>query len=158
MMKLISLIEKDFDVLLAFLFPTALAPMLVKLLTNERLAIMTTIITAATAGVMLQEGYAAIIQMEVALYILFGGIISLYLLGNDGRRSNILRTSLGVAASICCSSHFTYFMTQSSYDLSELAFYLIAAIASGILSGALTIGLMPFFESAFRIIIGYETY
>ena len=74
LMKLISLIEKDFDVLLAFLFPTALAPMLVKLLTNERLAIMTTIITAATAGVMLQEGYAAIIQMEVALYILFGGI------------------------------------------------------------------------------------
>ena len=55
-MKLIALIDKDFDVLLAFLFPTALAPMLVKLLTNERFAIMTTIITAATAGVMLQEG------------------------------------------------------------------------------------------------------
>ena len=84
-MKLIALIEKDFDVLLAFLFPTALAPMLVKLLTNERLAFMTTIITAATAGVMLQEGYAAIIQMEVALYILFGGITSLYLLGNSGQ-------------------------------------------------------------------------
>ena len=62
--------------------------MLIKLLTNERLAFMTTIITAATAGVMLQEGYAAIIQMEVALYILFGGIISLYLLGDNGRRSN----------------------------------------------------------------------
>ena len=43
---------------------------------------MTTIITAATAGVMLQEGYASIIQMEIALYILFGGITSLYLLGN----------------------------------------------------------------------------
>ena len=40
-------------------------------------------------------------------------------------------------------------MTQSAYDLSELVFYLIAAIASGILSGALTIGLMPFFETAF---------
>ena len=52
MMKLISLIEKDFDVLLAFLFPTALAPMLIKLLTNERLALMTTIITAATAGIL----------------------------------------------------------------------------------------------------------
>ena len=106
--------------LLAFLFPTALAPMLVKLLTNERLAIMTTIITAATAGVMLQEGYAAIIQMEVALYILFGGITSLYLLGNGGRRSNILRTSVGVAVSNMLFIAFYLLMTQSSYDLSEL--------------------------------------
>ena len=152
MMKLIALIDKDFDVLLAFLFPTALAPMLVKLLTNERLAIMMTIITAATAGVMLQEGFAAIIQMEVALYILFGGIVSLYLLGDRGRRSNILRTSAGVAASNMLFIAFYLLMTQSSYELSELAFYLIAAIASGILSGALTIGLMPFFESAFGLL------
>ncbi len=152
MMKLISLIEKDFDVLLAFLFPTALAPMLIKLLTNERLALMTTIITAATAGILLQEGYAAIIQMEVALYILFGGIVSLYLLGNNGRRSNILRTSLGVSVSNMMFIAFYLLMTQSSYDLTELVYYMIAAIVSGILSGALTIGLMPFFESAFRLL------
>ena len=114
---------------MAFLFPTALAPMLVKLLTNERLAFMMTIITAATAGVMLQEGYAAIIQMEMALYILFGGIISLYVLGNEGRRSSILRTSAGVAVSNMLFIAFYLLMTQSSYDLSELAFYLIAAIS-----------------------------
>ncbi len=152
LMKLIALIDKDFNVLLAFLFPTALAPMLVKLLTNERLAIMTTIITAATAGVMMQEGFAAIIQMEVALYILFGGVVSLYLLGNGGRRSSILRTSAGVATSNILFISFYLLMTQSAYDLSELGFYLIAAIASGILSGALTIGLMPFFESAFGLL------
>ena len=152
MMKLLSLIEKDFDVLLAFLFPTALAPMLIKLLTNERLALMTTIITAATAGILLQEGYAAIIQMEVALYILFGGIMSLYLLGDNGRRSNILRTSLGVSVSNMMFIAFYLLMTQSSYTLNELVYYMIAAVVSGILSGALTIGLMPFFESAFRLL------
>ena len=109
MMKLISLIEKDFDVLLAFLFPTALAPMLVKLLTNERLAIMTTIITAATAGVMLQEGYAAIIQMEVALYILFGGIISLYLLRQWQEDVQVFYGQVRVwLFPICCLSRFTY--------------------------------------------------
>jgi hypothetical protein len=151
-MKLLSIIEKDFDVLLAFLFPTALAPMLVKLLTNERLALMVTVITAATAGIMLQEGYASIIQMEVALYILFGGLVSLYLLGNSGRRSSILRTSLSVSVSNMLFIAFYLLMTQSSYDLQELAFYLIAAITSGILSGALTIGLMPFFESAFGLL------
>ncbi|MHA6259458.1 HD family phosphohydrolase [Sporosarcina sp. CAU 1771] len=152
LMKLVALIEGEFDVLLAFLFPTALAPMLVKLLTNERLAVMTTIITAATAGVMLQEGFASIIQMEVALYILFGGVTSLYLLGNVGRRSTILRTSAGVAVSNMLFIGFYLLMTQSTYSLSELLYYTIAAVTSGILSGALTIGLMPFFESVFGLL------
>lgn len=152
MMKLISLIDKEFDVQVAFLFPTALAPLLAKLLTNERLAFMLTIITASTAGIMLQEGFAAIMQMEVALYILFSGIISIYILGNNGRRSNILRTSLVVSASNILFIGFYLLMTQSSYELSELIFYLIAALASGIISGALTIGLMPFFESAFGLL------
>ncbi len=151
-MKLLSIIEKDFDVLLAFLFPTALAPLLVKILTNERLALMVTVITAATAGVMLQEGYASIIQMEVALYILFGGLVSLYLLGSNGRRSSILRTSLSVSISNILFLAFYLLMTQSSYNVSELVFYLIAATTSGILSGALTIGLLPFFESAFGLL------
>lgn len=151
-MKLITLIEQDFDLLIAFLFPTALASLLVRLLTNERLALMTTIITAATAGVMLQDGYAAVIQMEIALYILFGGMMSLYLLGNIGRRSTILRTSLGVSVSNMLFIAFYLLMTQSSYSLQELMFYAIAAITSGILSGALTIGLMPFFETAFGLL------
>ncbi|WP_438311006.1 HD family phosphohydrolase [Sporosarcina sp. FA9] len=151
LMKLTALIEKDFDVLVAFLFPTALAPMLVRLLTNERLALMTTIITAATAGVILQEGFASIIQMEVALYILFGGLTSIYLLGNGGKRSTILTTSVGVALTNILFLAFYLIMTQSTYNLTELMFYAIAAVTSGVLSGALTIGLMPFFETAFRL-------
>ena len=152
LMKIISLIEPEFDILIAFLFPTALASLLVKLLTNERLALMTTIVTAATAGVMLQDGYAAIIQMEIVLYILFGGLTSIYLLGNVSRRSTILGTSLGVALSNLLFLSFYLLMTQSSYDLSELTFYAIAAIVSGLLSGALTIGLLPFFETGFGLL------
>jgi putative nucleotidyltransferase with HDIG domain len=152
MMKLLSLIDKEFDVQVAFLFPTALAPLLVKLLTNERLAFMVTIITASTAGIMLQEGFAAIMQMEIALYILFSGIIGIYVLGNNGRRSNILRTSLIVAGSNLLFIGFYLLMTQSTYELSELVFYLVAALTSGIISGALTIGLIPFFESAFGLL------
>ena len=151
-MKLISLIEPEFDLLIAFLFPTALAAMLVKLLTNERLALMITIVNAATAGIILQDGYAAIIQMEIALYILFGGLTSLYLLGNVSRRSTILGTSLGVAVSNLLFLTMYLLMTQSSYTITELVFYAVAAITSGVLSGALTIGLLPFFETAFGIL------
>lgn len=126
--------------------------MLIKLLVNERLALTTSIIIAATAGIMLQDGYAAIVQMEIALYILFGSITSLYLLGNISRRSTILRASLGV--SICNLGFIAFYllMTQTTYALTELIFYAIAAITSGVLSGALTIGLLPFFETSFGLL------
>lgn len=151
-MKFIALIEPEFDLFIAFLFPTALASMLVKLLTNDRLALMISIMIAATAGIMLQDGYAATVQMEIALYILFGSITSLYLLGNVTRRSTILRTSLGVCVSNILFIAFYLLMTQTTYNLKELSFYAIAAVISGVLSGALTIGLLPFFESTFRLL------
>ena len=90
--------------------------------------------------------------MEIALYILFGGLTSLYLLGNVSRRSTILGTSLGVAVSNLLFLAIYLLMTQTSYTLSELVFYAVAAITSGVLSGALTIGLLPFFETAFGIL------
>ena len=152
MMRLLAMIDAEFDVQVAFLFPTALAPLLVKVLTNERLAIMTTIVTAATAGLMLQEGYAAILQMELGVYILFGGLVSLYVLGNDGRRSNILLTSVGVALANLLFICFYLLMTQSNYSWEEIGFYVTAAVVSGLLSGALTIGVLPFFETVFGIL------
>lgn len=152
LMKIVSYIDQDFDVLIAFLFPTALVPMLIKLLINERTAVLATIITAATAGIMMQEGLAAIMQMEVALYILFGGIVSIYLLKDHGRRLTILQTSVGVAFSNMMFIIFYLLMTQTSYTMSELIFYAGAAIASGVLSGALTMGLIPFFETTFQLL------
>lgn len=152
LMKIISYIDLEFDVLIAFIFPTALVPMLIKLLINERSAVLATIITSATAGIMMQEGLAAIMQMEVALYILFGGIVSIYLLSEHGRRSTILQTSLGVAGSNMMFIVFYLLMTQTSYTTPELIFYAMAAITSGLLSGALTMGLLPFFESSFRLL------
>lgn len=152
LMKLISIIEPEFDLLIAFLFPTALASMLIKLLVNDRLALTTSVAIAATAGIMLQDGYASIVQMEIVLYILFGSFTSLYFLGNISRRSTILRASLGV--SVCNLGFITFYllMTQTTYDVTELIFYTLAAITSGVLSGALTIGLLPFFEMTFGLL------
>lgn len=151
-MKVITFIQPEFDLLIAFLFPSALGAMLVKLLTNDRLALLTTIITAATAGVLLQNSYASVVQMEIALYILFGGITSLYLLSSINRRSTILQTSLGVSLSNLLFLSFYLLMSQTTYDTKELLFYAAAAVLSGVLSGAMTIGLLPFFESVFFIL------
>ncbi len=151
-MKLINLVSGNFDVSIAFLFPTALAPMLVRSLINERFAILTAFLTAAVAGIVFQEGYSVVLQMEITLYILFGGLAGLYVIQGAEKRSHLLQTSMSVVGVNVAFMSFYLLMTQSDYGVSELLFYGIAAVTSGLLSGALTIGLLPFFESAFGLI------
>ncbi|HLR11140.1 MAG TPA: HDIG domain-containing protein [Sporosarcina sp.] len=152
LMQLVSIIESEFELLIAFLFPTAFVAMIIRLLINERIALTMSIITSATAGIILQDGIASIIQMELVLYILFGSMTSIYLLGETARRSSIMKASLGVVLSNIVFISFYLLMTQSSYTWKELIFYGVAAIVSGVLSSSMTIGLLPFFESTFGIL------
>ncbi len=151
-MKLISLVSENFDLTIAFLFPTALAPMLVRSLINERFGVLIAFLTAAVAGIVFQEGYSSVLQMDIALYILFGGLAGLYVIQGIDKRSHLLQTSMAVAVVNLVFMAFYLLMNQTVYGLSELLFYGIAAFTSGLLSGALTIGLLPFFESAFGLI------
>lgn len=151
-MKLISLVSENFDLTIAFLFPTALAPMLVRSLINERFGVLMAFLTAAVAGIIFQEGYSSVLQMDIALYILFGGLAGLYVIQGIDKRSHLLQTSMAVAVVNLVFMAFYLLMNQTVYGWSELLFYGIAAFTSGLLSGALTIGLLPFFESAFGLI------
>ncbi|QPQ30017.1 HD family phosphohydrolase [Lysinibacillus sp. JNUCC 51] len=152
LMKIVSLVSGGFDVTVAFLFPTALATMLVRLLVDERAAALITVMTAASAGVIFQEGYSSVMQMEITLYIIFGGFASLFFLDSMEKRSHILH-AVGVIGLVNISFiAFYLLMTQSTYGLSELMYYFIAAMISALLSGALTMGLLPFFESAFSVL------
>lgn len=151
-MKLVSLVSDNFDVVLGFIFPTAMATMLIRLLTNDRVAALVTLLIAASAGIIFQENYAAVLQMDIALYILFGGFASLFFMGNMEKRSHILRASAVVTVINLVFIAFYLLMTQSDYGLGEIVFYVGAGIVSGLLSGALTMGLLPFFESIFGIL------
>ncbi|MFJ7735342.1 HD family phosphohydrolase [Lysinibacillus sp. NPDC097287] len=152
LMKFIGLVADEFDVTIAFLFPTALAPMLVRLLADDRAAVLVTVMTAASAGVMFQEGYSSVMQMEVTLYIIFGGFASLFFMRSVEKRSHILQAVGVISLTNLAFIAFYLLMTQSSYGISELMFYFTAAITSALLSGALTMGLLPFFESAFGLL------
>ena len=152
LMKLLYAVSENFDLVIAFLFPTALAGMLVRLLVNERAAVFVTILLSAAAGIMLQSGYSSSLQVDVALYILFGGLTAIYLIDRDGGRGRLLQISLAVAGANVLFVAFYLLIGLAQYTWSEIGFYFTAAVVSGLLSGALAIGLLPFFESAFGIL------
>lgn len=151
-MELLSIVDREFDVLLGFLFPAALAPMLIRMLIGERLAILVTVMLGLCSGLIFQEGYSTVMQMEVALYMILSGMSSLYFVRNMEKRSKILQTSFGVAIVNILFIAFYLLMTQSSYTMKELVFYVVVAIVSAMLSGALTIGTLPFIETTFGIL------
>ncbi len=152
LMELMSLVVDEFDVTVAFLYPTALATMLVRLLCDDKAASLVTILLATSAGVIFQEGYAAVLQMDIALYIIFGGFASIFFMRSIEKRSDLLKACGVVAIVNVAFIAFYLLMIQTDYGLLELLFYAIAALVSGLLSGALTMGLLPFFESAFGLL------
>lgn len=151
-MELLGIVDREFDLLLGFLFPAALAPMMIRMLVGERIAVLVTMMLGISAGVIFQEGYSTVMQMEIALYMILSGISSLYFVRNMQKRSKVLQTSFGVAIFNSLFIAFYLLMTQSSYTAKELLFYLVAAIVSALLSGALTIGTLPFIETVFGIL------
>lgn len=152
MMEVITLLADKFDENIAFVYPTALCTMLVCMLASEKIAIFVTVLTASSAGIIFQEGYSAVMQMDIALYILFGGLSSLAFVRNMEKRNHISKASGIVALTNLLFILFYLLMSQSSFSLMECAFYGAVAILSGLFSGALTIGLLPFFESVFGIV------
>lgn len=152
LMKLLYAVGGNFDFVIAFIFPTALAGMIVRLLAGERAAVYVTILISAAAGIMLQSSYSASLQIDVALYILFGGLTAIYLIEQDGGRGRLLQISLAVALVNMLFVAIYLLIGQTQYSWSEIGFYFTAALVSGLLSGALAIGLLPFFESAFGLL------
>ncbi|STX10054.1 Predicted HD superfamily hydrolase [Kurthia zopfii] len=156
LMELLNLIDGEFDVIIGFLFPAAIVPLLLRILVSERLAILATVMLGLSAGIIFQEGYSTVMQMEVALYMIISGVSCLIFTRRIENRSKILQTSFQVAGINILFIAFYLLLTQSNYTWNELLFYLIAAIVSAVVSGALTIGLLPFIESAFGIISSFR--
>lgn len=152
LMLLVNLLSDNFDVTIAFLFPTALASMIVRILFDERTAVYTTFLIGTSAGLMMEGGYASALQMDIALYILFGGLAGVFLIGKGSDRNRLLWTSLSVAIVNALFIGFYLLISQTQYSMGEVGFYIVTALLSGLLSGALTFGLMPFFETAFGLL------
>ena len=82
---------------IAFILPAALAPMLIKVLIDEKLAIYVAIITTICGSIMFNEGVTGTFHMTIGIYILCSGIAGIMFLSNHNHRTNILKAGLYVA-------------------------------------------------------------
>ncbi len=137
---------------IAFLFPAAFTGMILRILLNERIAMMMVFIIAACASIVFNEEFSGSIDIQVAIYTLFSGVAGIMTLISRNQRTNVLRAGIYVAFVNILIIAFLVLLSDVSYTSTEYIYYLVFALVSGIGSSILTIGFLPFFETGFGIL------
>ncbi|MDQ0213918.1 putative nucleotidyltransferase with HDIG domain [Oikeobacillus pervagus] len=151
LMKIVEIIEQPDAILLSYIFPAAMAPMLISIMLNERIAMVMTILLASCGSIVFHDGITGSVNMEMALYILLSGLSSVLFLANQ-QRSSILKAGLYVSIINVFVILFLKLLGSGQYTNVEYIYYTSFAFISGISSSVFTIGLLPFFEAGFGIL------
>ena len=151
-MKTISLLQPfDFPGT-GYLFPAAMGGMLIKILIDEKLAILTTIIMAVCGSFLFNEGITGTLNFSEGIYILSGALAGIFYLSNQNHRSKILRAGLFSSAVSLVTILALLFLSNGQLSGIGYLYYFSSGIGAGIFSAVLTIGLLPFFEASFGIL------
>lgn len=137
---------------IGYIFPAAMGGMLIKILIDERLAILTSIILSVCGSIIFNEGINGTMNISVGIYILFSCLGGVLFLSTKNHRSKILQAGLFAALINLLTLLSLMFLRNGQYSGMEYGFYLIAALASGIVSAVLCIGFLPFLEASFGIL------
>ncbi|MFS0644135.1 HD family phosphohydrolase [Siminovitchia sp. 179-K 8D1 HS] len=151
-MKIVSLMEAVDRFEIGYIFPAAMAPFLIRVLVNERFALIMTAILAACGSLVFRDEISGTINMEIAIYFLLSGVAAIIFLPNKGERFNILRAGVLVSIINILIISFLQFVGGGQFAKMEYLFHVIYGVVSGILSAVLAIGVLPFLEAAFGIL------
>ncbi|MDF2883499.1 MAG: phosphohydrolase [Clostridiaceae bacterium] len=138
------LLARGLSVMSPFLIPLACVPMIMTLLINYKVSL-----SINTLNCILISG-AVGFNSELIILAILNAVIGATILKKMQQRNDILYSSIYI-------SIINFFLTFSvgfmlSNNIKDIAIKSGFSLASGIISGVLTIGLLPFFESSFGII------
>jgi cyclic-di-AMP phosphodiesterase PgpH len=151
-MKIVSLFQEFDYAEIGYIYPVAMGALLIKILMDEKLSILFTIIIAICGSVIFNQGIAGTLNITVGIYILCSGLAGIMILSRQNHRSKILKAGLYVSLVNLVVILALMFLQNGQYSGLDFGFYVIVALVSGIVSSVLTIGLLPFFEASFGIL------
>lgn len=152
LMKTISLLQ-EFDYSgIIYIFPAAMGTMLVKLLIDEKSAVLLAIILSICGSIMFNGGISGTFHISIGIYILCSGIAGILFLSTQHRRTRIFQAGLFVATVNLVVQLALIFLRNGQYSGLEYGFIIAIAVTSGIASAVLTIGILPFLEASFGIL------
>lgn len=152
LMKTVSLFQKIDYSEIGYLVPIAMGTLLVKILLNERIAIVSSMIYAVCGSIIFNEGITSSFNFSIGIYFLFSGLAGVLLLNRHHRRTKILQAGLVISIVNTVLVTAIMMLKNGQYSSLEISSYLFMSVGSGVISAILTIGLLPFFEVGFGIL------
>lgn len=151
-MKILAIIKDSTYGELYYLYPIAMATMLIKILIHERLAIVTAIILSLSGTIMFNDNVTGTFNFPIGMYILISGLAGVLFLSNQNGRAKILQTGIIVSAVNMIVLLTLLFLRNTHLSGLDYGVHFLLAVISGLGSSVLTIGLLPFFEAGFGIL------
>jgi len=145
LITIISLIlTKSLAVASPFLIPLAFAPLIISLLINNRISLTINLINTIFISA------ATNFNIEITLLAIINSFVGALILQKQQQRNDIMYSCLYIAIiNLVATFSIGFLLSNNSKDILTQAGFSI--LGSG-LSGILTIGLLPFFESIFDIV------
>ncbi|MFT8317543.1 MAG: HD family phosphohydrolase [Sporolactobacillus sp.] len=138
---------------LSDIVPIAVAPLLLRSLLNERIAMISGVLLSLIGSVIFGiSTKAAIFDAPMSIYLFFSVLCGAITIGSRERRPKIFQTG-GLIALVNCVSLLALLMFQNSpFSPAATSMTLGFAALSGFLSVILANGVMPLFETGFGIL------
>ncbi|WP_409341325.1 HD family phosphohydrolase [Paenibacillus sp. MBLB4367] len=136
---------------IGFLAPVALGSMLIMVLLSAPLAFASSALISIMASIIYNNDADTLFDYRYGLVSLIVCYTAVFALQKASQRSSILKA--GVMVSLASGlSVVALILLDNHYTMRDTAFSLSFAVAGGLLSAVLVIGLLPFFETAFGIL------
>ncbi|WP_312473623.1 HD family phosphohydrolase [Neobacillus sp.] len=151
-MKIVSMLQIFNYAGIGYIFPAAMGGMIIKILIDEKLAILMSIIMAVCGSILFNEGVTGTLNFSEGIYFLFSALAGILFLSGQNHRSKILQAGSFAAIVNLLTILALLFLPNGQFSWLEYGYYFITALVSGIGSAVLTIGFLPFLEASFGIL------
>ncbi len=138
-------IKPEWAALLGYLIPVAAASMLLAILLDTKLALLVTAVLSAMVGVITGN------ELRFALVGLISGMVAVYSVSRLSQRSDLAKAGLVYISSANVAAIIAVELVTGGVDSTTLAVGAIVGFLNGVFSAVLTIGVLPYLESAFGI-------
>ncbi|MFC7440619.1 HD family phosphohydrolase [Laceyella putida] len=151
-MKFIALGQNLEWNMLGYIAPVGLGTMLITLLLNIELAVVCAMILAVAASMLFNGENHLLFDFRYGLVALISGTAAAFALADVRKRGGILQAGMVAALASVFPIAALHFMLPSEGTWMVLVQSLVFGMLSGLFSAVLTIGFLPYFETAFGIL------
>lgn len=145
-----AFLADDINPALYLLTPTAFSALVLRNLLNERIALSSTLFMALAGTFFYSTNQN--FSFNIAIYLLVGGLVATYFLRSSLSRRRIFVSSLTIALANVAVFLAFVLMRSGQLEVKETSILMGFAVASGVFSAILAIGLLPFLEMTFGIL------